>query len=259
LHLSDANEFVPDKAIFRKMLNLDPSDLDVSHNEMIFISGLPTSVCKRIEDDRDMNNIGLKVSDNILKSYAREAMIETKRSEFQIDILGWKKGVIAKIEVEGLSELLPSSFGVMGSLHPSEYSKRQRREGLNWHFRKSHEIVGLTDAIKQVIKKIPALKNWMNVISFDYYPLFGNDRIRKRGKNRLTGIIIKVMQSLWCPIKRGNHSGRKGNAKVLMMRGSGFVKISCFTSHCGDRVMKNALKDSIKLAEMFKLLEHVVK
>jgi len=244
------------------MLSL-PRYATISHEEMAFLAGLPTAVYKKLEDDKPIDASGLVVSDGIMESYVREVLVDNSR-RFPLVVTGFndEKPVIAEIEVAGLGNLLSSSyhFGSSGSYHPSNYTRAQRRGGGSWSFRSSHDVKGLTDAIKCLFSTISEFKHWMNVLSFDYSVVHGTNRAKGRfkGKPGITGVLIKVGHSTWCPIKRGHHSeGRRGNAKVMIWRNKGgkaAINASCFNSHCGQRSFSTS-KLRRKFANLFHILE----
>jgi len=253
LKVSSMNEFEPDEDTFHTLV---PSE-NISFEEMIFLSGMPTAVYKKYGDDRDINTLGMDVLESTMRQYAHDIIMNTSR-DFFTSVNGVGENVRAKIDVKGLSDLLPSSRRpTNSSFHGSSYLNRQRREGINWTFESSANIKGLTGMIKNVILNIPELSEWTNAGSFDYCPLFGFMRGCKRGEKVLNGIMIKVMDSTWCPIKRGTHKGRRGNAKALIKRGIGNVVLSCFTSHCGKKEYKGMLRNKRELGELFRLLESI--
>lgn len=259
LHISEHNQFEPDERIFRQISKVS----SLTHEEMIFLSGLPTAVYKRFEDDKSISASGLIVSDGIMESYVREVLVDNSR-RFPLIITGLNGGepVIAEIEVAGLANLLssPYHFGSSGSYHPSNYTRTQRRGVGSWNFQCSQDVKGLTKVISNLFETIPDFKHWTNVLSFDYSLVYGTDRknSRSRGKPELSGILIKVSHSTWCPIKRGHHSeGRKGIAKVMIWRnkgGKGAIKASCFNSHCGERSFDTS-KLRRQLSNLFRVFD----
>lgn len=254
LVISSMNEYKPDERIFHDKY----SSKTLSYEEMMFLSGLPTAVYQKPEDDRDINAVGLKIKEWMLTKAANDTLMYTPEI-LKLNVNGIGDNLQGKIDLKGIYELLPSCFGISRCPDNTCYLTRQRREGINWTFEISRDTIGLTDLIRNAIKNIPGLGEWTEADNYNYCPLFGEMKGCKPGENVLNGIMIKVMESSWCPIKRGNHRGRRGNAKLLLKRGSGYVSISCFTSHCGKIEHKGILRGSEQLACLFRSLESIYK
>lgn len=251
LLVSPMNEFVPDEhSIQRKMTGITPSQ-----DELYFLHGLPTAVCVNSVDERDESEVGLSISEDILRKYAHDVLTSTD-GRFTLVVIGFGECKNSSIDLKGISELIPSSFGKTGYSNASQYSRRQKSYRGSWSFYPSVEKKGLTEMLKSLVSLIPSMGEWSHADSFDYCVLFRDDKISKDKKRpKISGIMIKNSASFWCPIKKGNHAGRRGNAKVMIKRGSGDVAMTCFSSHCGKIEHKGILRGDDNLGVLFRYLE----
>ena len=233
-------------------------NLPMDEKYKFFLAGLPTAVYKNpLDDEKELNEIGLTVPYATLRTHVNAMVIDCPLN-FHVHFEEEKKPTLATIELGGLVDILSYEIGRVSSKSNSFFSSRYASSGGSWNFRRSDNIKGLSEAIRSIMEMVPRLKNWASAVHYDYCVLFSKKRNRDTGileKSGINAVMIKVSHSRWCPVRNNFHTKRKGASSVLLMRTTGNVKFSCFSTNCGDIYKARLLQGKRELGDLFILLE----